>query len=195
MQLMTVFDTETTGFQKNEVVELAFLVIDQDLEVHHSESVLVKPSTPIEDGASEVHGITNDMVADKPTIQEYFEDNPAWDAYFGDLPLIGHNIKTYDIPRVMNQIKNLDHCKTLDTLSLARALYRRDEVGNHRLQTLVQFLGLPQREAHRALSDVESCVDFIRYVRDLKNMSLDEMIDLADNSIARKKKQLLSALR
>ncbi len=194
-QLYTVFDTETTGFTHNHVVEFAFVVMDGNFQIQHSESVLVKPADPIEAGAMEVHGITNEMVADKPSIQEYFEHNPAWESYFGELTLIGHNIKGYDIPKVMNKFRNLDHCQTLDTLALARALYTQGEVGNHKLQTLVSKFGLPQRDAHRALSDVESCIDFMQHVQATKGMSIYDMIDLANNNVKRKKAQLLAALR
>jgi hypothetical protein len=47
-------------------------------------------------------------------------------------------------------------------VSLCTSLLSRvviPESPNHRLQTLVEFLGIPKRTAHRALSDAEACLD------------------------------------
>lgn len=66
-----ILDTETTGVKENaEIVSAA--IIDQDGTVlFHS---LIKPVNPITEITTAIHGITNEMVADKPTWAEVHDE-------------------------------------------------------------------------------------------------------------------------
>jgi DNA polymerase-3 subunit epsilon len=57
-------DTETTGLDKiSEIVEICIL----DSEGHVLFASLVKPTRPIPPSATDIHGITNDMVQNEPS--------------------------------------------------------------------------------------------------------------------------------
>jgi DNA polymerase III subunit epsilon len=57
-------DTETTGLSgMDEICEIAVINLAGDVLIN----MLVKPTRPITDGTSQIHGITNEMVANAPT--------------------------------------------------------------------------------------------------------------------------------
>ena len=116
MKLMLI-DTETTGVTAaDKVCEIAWLEIDEDLNIINSETSLIDPERPIPSGASAVNGITDRMVIGAPTLDEYIDisDNPFGDP---DTLFIAHNA-----PFDMKFIKKYIHptSRELCTLRLAR---------------------------------------------------------------------------
>ncbi|WP_134704930.1 3'-5' exonuclease [Ammoniphilus sp. YIM 78166] len=65
-----ILDTETTGLDGAEIVEIAII----DRMGHVLFDSLVKPNYPIPDEVMEIHGITNDRVAIAPTGDRIWED-------------------------------------------------------------------------------------------------------------------------
>lgn len=64
-----VLDTETTGLWNAEIVDIAVI----DMSGKPLLNTLVKPKNSIPAGATEIHGITNEMVAEAPTWPEVWE--------------------------------------------------------------------------------------------------------------------------
>ena len=90
-----VFDLETTGLSRSdEIIEIGALKV-QDGEVKDTFATLVRPRCPIQPAASMVNGITDSMVRNSPYIEEVL---PEFFGFAGELLVIGHNIKTFDIP-------------------------------------------------------------------------------------------------
>lgn len=84
-----VFDLETTGLSSatHEITEIgAIKVIDG--EVADKFEMLVKPTKKITKKITEITGITNEMVEDKPPIEEVL---PQFIEFIGKLPLVAHN--------------------------------------------------------------------------------------------------------
>lgn len=76
--------------------------------------------------------------------------------------LVGHNIISFDIPvllhklsefHLLNEFLSTVHL-CIDTLKLSRKLFKKEEVGNFRQQTLVSVLLKKEYSAHDALQDV-----------------------------------------
>lgn len=66
-QLPLFIDTETTGISRNdEIVEIAIVDINENILFQS----LVKPSKPIPKKATDIHGITNKMVASAPSFAQ-----------------------------------------------------------------------------------------------------------------------------
>ena len=78
--------------------------------------------------------------------------------------LVGHNISTYDNHMLCKQLQQnnllaeflrlINGC--IDTLKLARKMFKKEDVGNHKQQNLVKKLLGKSYEAHDALEDVKS---------------------------------------
>ena len=144
-------DTETSGLGPDAgVVEIAWIETDDQFNVLQTVRSLINPEVPIQFGAMSVHGITEVMVADAPTLTRFMTE--------GGFPLKGedkvlccHNVQ-FD-QKFFNPW--MDKPETLCTLKCARVLYPDAE--NHKLQTLKYMFGLTgdHNKAHTALEDVE----------------------------------------
>ena len=65
-------DTETTGISADDkVCEMAYVEIDDAFNVIRSGNSLINPGIPINYAASAVNGITDVMVKDAPTLEDY----------------------------------------------------------------------------------------------------------------------------
>ena len=157
-----VADTETTGTGKaDKLVEVAWIELDNQLNILGDFTSLIDPEMHIPADASGVHGIANEDVEVEPTEAELF-DIVLKDQDFEDVLLVCHNV-AFD-ERFLSPFMNIS--KKLCTLRMAKKIY--PESPNHKLGTLIFHLGLPRnRDAHRALADVEATVNLLnRIVKD-----------------------------
>jgi len=147
------FDVETTGLSpiSNALVELSGVKFNLKDDQTETFSTLINPLCEITAQLTSIHGISNDMVASSPT---YHTAVPAFLEWAGDAVFIAHNA-SFDVEFIRVNISKLGkHCPTnfvIDTLVLSRELLR--DSPRHQLKTVVDFLGLPPGEYHRALSD------------------------------------------
>ena len=148
-----VFDLETTGIScyRDKVVEISGLkVINGDITDEFSS--LVNPECHIPFPASQVNGITDDMVADAPLFDAVLKD---FLEFAGDLPLAGHNIASFDMNFIYRDSEKyyglVPGNDYVDTLRLARICL--PELKHHALTDLAAYYGISTRGAHRALND------------------------------------------
>lgn len=85
-----VFDTETTGLSptKDRIVELSAIRFVDGIPTEIFET-FINPEREISPETSAINHITNDMVADAPTISEVL---PSFEAFVGNSPLVAHNL-------------------------------------------------------------------------------------------------------
>ena len=90
-----VFDLETTGTNVHEdsIIEISALKAEGGI-VTDTFSTLVNPQCPIPYYATQVNGITDEMVAEAPLLKEAL---PEFLDFIGDSVLVGHNIHTFDL--------------------------------------------------------------------------------------------------
>lgn len=147
-----VMDIETTGLDPrfDEIIEIAGVKYDGNIETGRFQT-LVKPECEIDDFITDLTGITNDMVQDAPAIDEVL---PDFLAFVGDYTVVGHNIN-FDVNFIYD---NAEYLKLppfsndfVDTMRVSRRLYKNME--NHKLSTLISYLGVGDTVEHRALSD------------------------------------------
>jgi DNA polymerase-3 subunit epsilon len=126
---------------------------------------LVNPCCEIPAGVIRIHGITNEMVRDQPTVREVL---PELLRFVGLTPtaLLAHNAG-FDVG-FLSAAYGQSGCSlpsqpVIDTCALAR---QRMELPNYRLETIGRFLRLVGAEAHRALADSLLLKDvFLHFVR------------------------------
>lgn len=148
-----VFDLETTGIScyTDRVIEIsAVKVIDS--QITDEFSTLVNPERPIPFSASQINGITDDMVENAPLFKEVLKD---FLEFAGDMVLVGHNIRAFDLKFIyrcseeyFEEIPDNDY---VDTLMMARICL--PELKHHTLSDLAAYYGISAEGAHRALND------------------------------------------
>lgn len=148
-----VFDLETTGISPNydSIIEISAVKV-VNKKVTDTFSSLVNPEKPIPYGATAVNGISNEMVADEPVLDEVF---PQFIEFIGDNILVGHNIQSFDMKFIWRAAEEL-FGKTIsndyiDTLPMARRCL--PQLGHHRLVDIAAYYTISTSGAHRALND------------------------------------------
>jgi DNA polymerase-3 subunit epsilon len=157
-------DTETTGRDPavDRIVELA-CVIWQDGAIVERKAWLVNPERTIPKEASDVHGITDELVQGKPTFAEVVDDVLA--SMAGAVPL-AHNAE-YDRTVLLAELARIGRASAeppavrkavdwVDSLVWARELHKLEK--SRALGEVCQRLGIEIPRAHRALDDAEAAL-------------------------------------
>lgn len=193
MTKILVLDTETTGLDTPHALEVcARLCIFQEGLLHRVGGIhkTYNPLKPIEPGASEINGYTDEMVKHLPPITEFSFDclgiTPKDTLY-----IIGHNIR-YDIDCLKNTAQGdmvgiLNNAIPVCTRNLAQNYYH---LGNNKLVTVAsEVLGLDSSDvnskAHAADYDVLLCLAFANHA--IKEHGFDGIEALAQACTYRKK--------
>ena len=156
-----VLDTETTGLeweQGHRVIEIGCVELVNRRKTEETFHCYLQPDREIDAAAEEIHGLSNEMLADKPQFADIAED---FLSFIDGAELVIHNA-TFDVGFLNHELKlaggdraSVDGiCTVLDTLVLARqlhpgqrnsldALCKRYDVDNSR------------RDLHGALVDPE----------------------------------------
>jgi DNA polymerase III subunit epsilon len=95
------FDLETTGvnLSADRIVELAIVKLMPD-GTRQTKRKLINPGMPIPTGASDIHGITNEMVKDAPTFKDVANEVKQ---FLDNCDLGGYNSNRFDIPLLMEE--------------------------------------------------------------------------------------------
>jgi DNA polymerase III epsilon subunit family exonuclease len=154
-----VFDTETTGMPPGaRLVEIGGLKVRGNHVVERFDR-LVQPQCPIPPNVIRIHGIDDEAVADAALASEVVPEFLEW---VGKAPLVGHNVQ-FDATMLATESARcgfeLSDNPTYCTLRASRRLLKRK---SHALQSLVQELGLPTADHHRASADAEHTLNLMR---------------------------------
>ena len=183
-----VLDTETTGLSTadgHRIIEIGCVELINRRLTRHRYHQYIRPDREVDSGAVEVHGITNEFLADKPLFAEIAGD---FLAFIDQSELIIHNAP-FDVGFIDYELSLLEsplppvaeRCSVLDTLQLARyhhpgqrntldALCRRYEIDNS------------QRDLHGALLDAELLADvYLAMTGGQASLLLDEQERTVNN--------------
>lgn len=167
-------DTETTGLRRGRIVEVAAVrfTCDDILDEH---STLVDPGGRVPRAAVAVHGITNAMLAGKPspsealpTLAEFIAGCVAW----------AHHA-TFDraaLTRASRQAA-LDSSgfELFDSMPLCRRLL--PHLPSYRLERVASSLGIAVATRHRALADARTLAAVVQHC--LRLLPADTTMDHA----------------
>lgn len=204
MSRQIVLDTETTGLdpsQGHRIIEIGCVeMVNRRLTGRHFHQY-INPQREVEAGAIEVHGITNEMLADKPVFAKVAE---PFIEFVRGAELIIHNAPfdvgflDAELAQLGSQLPRInDICGVLDTLVMAR---QKHPGQRNSLDALCQRYDVDnsQRDLHGALLDAEILADvYLMMTGGQTNLALagDDNSDRGDGQSAQGGFRRLAAQR
>ena len=161
-----VLDTETTGLEHREghrIIEIGCVEMIERRITRRNFHVYLNPDRAVEAGALEVHGLSDEFLADKPKFADVACDLLD---FVRDSELIIHNAP-FDVGFLNAELARLDEglktsveqvAQVLDTLVLARELHPGQRVGLDALCKRYE-VDNSNRDLHGALLDAELLAD------------------------------------
>lgn len=154
-----IFDTETTGFKPEEghrIIEIGAIEMINHLPTGKHYHVYLNPERDVPAEAVAVHGITEEMLVDKPLFSQEFTN--FLDFIGDDSKLVAHNA-TFDMNFINYELKQVGHPgiklnRVVDSLDVARRKFPGSPAN---LDALCRrfHIDLSARELHGALLDAE----------------------------------------
>jgi DNA polymerase-3 subunit epsilon len=189
-----VFDTETTGLDPSggdEIVAIAGVrIVNGRILTGESFERIVNPRRSIPKESIRFHGITDEIVKDKPPIEVVL---PQFRAFVGDAVLVAHNA-AFDLKFLKLREAECGvsfDMAVLDTLLLSCFLH--DYTPKHNLDVVAQRFGIPVRGRHTALGDsLVTAGCFLRIMDVLEAhgvMTLDQALAASEKIVQVKARQ------
>ena len=160
-----VLDTETTGLEVakgHRVIEIGCVELVNRRRTNRTFHRFVKPDRDIEEGAQEVHGITNERLENEPRFEEIADE---FLRFIDGAELIIHNAP-FDVGFIENEFRLVRTesfeigacCRVVDTLPMARQMHPGQR---NSLDALCRRYSIDNsgRDFHGALLDAQLLAD------------------------------------
>ena len=177
-----VLDLETTGASPTNgcaITEIGAIAV-RGGEVLEEFSTFVNPQVALPEYIINLTGITDEMLAGAPLINEVYPDFIEFINRHKDVHLVAHNAP-FDIGFLKAAASALSHdwpkYEVIDTVKLARRVIDRSEIQNYKLGTLSQFFDTKALPNHRALDDVKTTVEVLH--RLIERLAGFEVFDIS----------------
>lgn len=166
---MIFFDLETTGVdtQNDRIVQICVKKGDE------IKTMLINPEIPISPGASEVHGITDEMVKDAPTFKRIAKS--LYSYIYGE-DLAGFNSNKFDVPMLVKEFErsgikfDVSKIKLIDISNIYRRLNPRDLQSAYK-----QYIGEGFDDAHDAQADVLATEKLFEKIKEVHSEELKDV--------------------
>ena len=183
---VVVLDFETTGLSPqygDRAIEIGAVLVEHGVIVARFQK-LMNPGFRISRFIEGYTGITNEMLKSEPCCEEVMAE---FSEFIADHNIVAHNA-SFDRRFLDFELKRAKRAYTGDcccSLLVSRRIYQ--DSPNHKLQTLVSHLGIPEAGTfHRALADAEMTahlwtmmIDRICLQYGIPMIFLDQLIELS----------------
>ncbi|MBX2934340.1 MAG: 3'-5' exonuclease [Ferruginibacter sp.] len=174
------FDLETTGvsLSADRIVEIAIIKILPD-GTRQVKRKLINPQIPIPKDASDIHGITDEMIKDAPTFKQAANEIKM---FIENCDLGGYNSNRFDVPILMEEFLragmdvDLSTRKMIDVQHIFYTMEPRTLTAAYKF-----FCNKELTDAHSAEADVEATIDvFMAQVDKYTNLgnSVDSILQV-----------------
>jgi DNA polymerase III subunit epsilon len=156
---LVFFDVETTGLNvvRDRIIQLAMIRRHKNGTPDAELNLLINPGIPISEEAMSVHGITPDVLRNKPTFAQVAQK--IWD-FIGDADLAGYNSNRFDVPMLMEEFARVGMEMDLSKrrlIDVQRIFYKMEP---RTLKAALRFYCQKElTDAHDALADVRATID------------------------------------
>ena len=183
---LVCLDCETTGLdtENDRIVQIAVSIVKPHGGAHVDESKrLLNPGFPIPAAATEVHGITDEMVKDEPAFSAIAQSLAQ---LLTDVDYAGYNV-TFDLQMLMAEFERVgDNADFMEGASIVDAKRLWEVLCPRHLVDAVRFWtgDEPSDDAHDALADVRMTLAVLNGQIDVMNgeraVSIDQEITIPE---------------
>ena len=155
------FDLETTGVNvsNDRIVEISVVKINID-KTEDSKTWLINPTIPIPAKVSVIHGITDEMVKDKPNFSELASEISG---FIKDCHLAGFNSNKFDVPMLIEEFLRADFDFDISTIELIDVQNIFHKMEKRTLSAAYKFYcGKEHENAHSSLSDAKATYEVFK---------------------------------
>ncbi|HPE76383.1 MAG TPA: 3'-5' exonuclease [Draconibacterium sp.] len=165
---VVVLDLETTGMNivTDRIVEIALLKINVDGS-EEEKLMLINPEMPIPTEVSQIHGITDDDVKDKPTFREVAKTLAK---FIEGCDLCGFNSNRFDIPLLAEEFLRADididlkKHKFIDVQAIFHKMEKRTLAAAYKFYCNRELI-----DAHSAMADTKATYEVLKAQLDMYN--------------------------
>ncbi len=159
---LVFFDIESTGLNvmKDRILQIALIKYPKGSSVPEEFSTLINPGIPISEEAYAVHGISNEMVRNKPTFSQLADKIFQ---FIGNADLSGYNSDRFDIPMLMEEFArcgmhfDVDKRNLIDVQKIFYKMEPRTLKAAYKL-----YCDGDLSDAHDALADTKATVEVLK---------------------------------
>lgn len=159
---LVFFDIESTGLNviTDRILQIALIKYKKEGGEPEELSLMINPGIPIAQEAMDVHGITPDMLKNKPSFAQVGQE--IYD-FIGEADLAGYNSDRFDVPMLLEEFHrvglnfDLSIRKSLDIQKIFYKMEPRTLTAAYRYYCKAEL-----ENAHDALADVKATVDVYR---------------------------------
>ncbi len=155
---LVIFDLETTGLDmvKDRVIQLSYIKVYPDGREERGNE-LINPEKHIDDIITQLTGITNEDVKDKPTFKQIAK---KMEEVFSGSDIAGFNSNFFDVPLLAEEFLragidfDFSKCRLIDACTIFKKMERRNLASAYKF-----YCGRKMEEdfeAHRADQDTEA---------------------------------------
>lgn len=201
---LTIFDTETTGLSQADYIvqfagqRLEYNETKKEYEVTKEIDLYIKPPVIMSEDVINIHGLTNEFLAAKPTEEECFDEIYNFLNY--PSIILGYNVK-FDIKMTKGmferQGKTFAPSSVIDVFGMVKeACIKTDDLPDRKLETIARYFKLDKDITfHSAVDDVTATWRVARFLCDAYIETLKQDKDivkvkgfLADGTVWNKSK-------
>jgi DNA polymerase III subunit epsilon len=165
---VVVLDLETTGMNivTDRIVEIALLKINIDGS-EEEKLMLINPEIPIPPEVSQIHGITDEDVEDKPTFKEVAKNLAK---FMEGCDLCGFNSNRFDIPLLAEEFLRADvdidlkKHKFIDVQAIFHKMEKRTLAAAYKFYCNKELV-----DAHSAMADTKATYEVLKAQLDMYN--------------------------
>jgi DNA polymerase III subunit epsilon len=156
------FDIESTGLNiiKDRILQIALIKYPRGGGEPTEMSMMINPGFPISEEAFAIHGISNEMLRNKPTFEQV---GPDIYKFIGDADLAGYNSDRFDVPMLMEEFHRIGISLDISVrklIDVQKIFYKMEP---RTLKAAYKhYCDQTLEDAHDALADVKATVEVFR---------------------------------
>jgi DNA polymerase-3 subunit epsilon len=159
---LVFFDIEATGLNilKDRIIQIALIKFLPGKDKNEEAEYLLNPGVPISEEAFKVHGISVDMVRNKPGFKDIAQELFDW---IGDADLAGYNSDRFDIPMLMEEFARVGlqlDISSRKTIDVQKIFYKMEP--RTLKAALKMYCEKELTDAHEAMADVKATIDVLK---------------------------------